>query len=419
MKIPRSLQHTGLVLGSVILSLLLIEGLSFLFLKNRGPSPQTEFPRDGEIWNFDDARKFSASPDRRGDLSRIILSGNFETQTIKTPAPTEEDFRFHKEAPSYPLSDKGHSLWTGRHGVTPNLDENFELIGSVTGKRKYRAHYTTDPFGRRKAWPEGKKNILFLGCSFTFGQGVNDEESFPFLVGKKSGWRTYNAGIPGASPSSILVRVFDQGFPGPLTTDETTVVFSLIPDHILRNVGTMSFFRANPTALSYFPYAYMDGETLKMLPSFGDDPTRVKPLLNFLANTNFTQAFNLDYPVLGKSEYVLIARVLQAIESNLKKRYPQIKNFVVAFFPTGHLRTQYRELRDVLQEENIRVFDYTFVNGPALLRNAFHLKYDGHPSPLGHDFYSELLIYDLRKLMTPGAESDSSRLGKTPPRPRL
>ena len=51
----------------------------------------------------------------------------------------------------------------------------------------YRATYTTDALGRR-ATPRpanAERAILFVGCSFTFGLGVNDDETLPWHVAKQ------------------------------------------------------------------------------------------------------------------------------------------------------------------------------------------------------------------------------------------
>ena len=58
--------------------------------------------------------------------------------------------------------------------------------------------YTTESNGLRVAPPWRKNDlagtVLFFGCSFTFGEGLNDSETLPYQVGIQSGgrYRTLN-----------------------------------------------------------------------------------------------------------------------------------------------------------------------------------------------------------------------------------
>ena len=394
-RIPRRLQNLLLVMGSLIFVAAIVEGYSFYLIRTRGLRWPFEPGLPGEIRNTDDARRIAQSNGPQAELARLLLEKNYR---ISHERPTPEDLNLHREPPDYLPGVKGSSLWKDSHGVTPDLDEEFELKGLYTRKTKYRAHYRTDHYGRRMTPAGEKKNILFLGCSFTFGQGVNDEETFPYLVGKKTGLRTYNAGIPGASPTMVLKRIREDEFPGPVSDAETTVIFTVIPDHIMRTIGTMALFRSHSTSLTHYPYAYLSGDELIVRDSFAGDPTLRKPFLYAFSRTNFARAFSVDYPVLTKDHYHLIARVFKEMEAGLRRKYPRMKHFVVSFFPAGNLRQQYRDLRDALVRENIRIFDFTFLHAPQFLDHSFSLKYDGHPGPVAYELYSDLLIHEIGKL---------------------
>ncbi|MDH3976584.1 MAG: SGNH/GDSL hydrolase family protein [Deltaproteobacteria bacterium] len=53
--------------------------------------------------------------------------------------------------------------------------------------------------GRRTKYSEGGKVVPFLGDSFTFGVGVEDQETYVSLLSQKSGIRFLNLGVPGSA----------------------------------------------------------------------------------------------------------------------------------------------------------------------------------------------------------------------------
>lgn len=50
------------------------------------------------------------------------------------------------------------------------------------------------------------RSLLALGCSFTFGYGVEAEQAFPYLVGEKLGLETKNVAMAGYGLSQILIQ---------------------------------------------------------------------------------------------------------------------------------------------------------------------------------------------------------------------
>lgn len=395
-RFPSSIQNLLLVLGSVLFTFSIVEGISYYLLRTSKHVFPVESPEQFEIWNFNDVKKFAKESGRVADIARLINFGKYE-ERLSPFRPTQEDKAFRDEEPSYPLSKNGNRLWITASIITPNLNEEFTLIGSESKRIKYKAHYTTDKSGRRKAWASGKKNIVFLGCSFTFGQGVNDENTFPYLVGEKLGVRTYNVGIPGSSPAMILKALREKTIPGEITDEETIVILTLVPEHLIRITGSILYFRNNSLAFTTHPFAYSHNGQIIIKDSFSDDPSYGKQFLYYLSRLNFPAAFGIDYPEPGKDNFLLMADIIKDIELEFRKKYPQTTKFIVSFFPTGNARVNNRKLKDFFISEKMNVFDFTFLNGPALLSDSYYLKYDGHPSPLAYELYSDLLVYELRK----------------------
>jgi hypothetical protein len=88
-----------------------------------------------------------------------------------------------------------------------------EIPKSVTLNQSPISDYTVNSFGYRcPEWtplPDGKKNVVVLGCSHTFGEGLDDSEVWVEQLAAKTDpkvLRWWNLGQPGAS-ADLIVRI--------------------------------------------------------------------------------------------------------------------------------------------------------------------------------------------------------------------
>ena len=85
-----------------------------------------------------------------------------------------------------------------------------ELPKGFGNKEFDGAHYTLNSFGYRcPEWdpmPDGKKNVVILGCSHTFGQGLNDDEHWVHIVSQTNTERCryWNLAQPGSSGDKVV-----------------------------------------------------------------------------------------------------------------------------------------------------------------------------------------------------------------------
>ncbi len=75
--------------------------------------------------------------------------------------------------------------------------------------------------------------IIFLGGSFTFGEGVEDHQTFPYLLSQRwEDWTVLNSAVMGWGTSHAYLKLTEQMnvLPPP-----TIVFYVMIPHHIKRN----------------------------------------------------------------------------------------------------------------------------------------------------------------------------------------
>ena len=112
--------------------------------------------------------------------------------------------------------------------------------------------YTTDSDGLRVAPPYRKDDlagtVLFLGCSFTFGEGLDDNATLPYQVGAQSGgrYRTFNFGVGAHGPQQMLAAI-EQGMVGQVVdTIPRYAYYIALPGHVWRAAGRVAWGRHAP-----------------------------------------------------------------------------------------------------------------------------------------------------------------------------
>lgn len=167
------------------------------------------------------------------------------------------------------------------------LIANRSVRYSVPGE--FDITYETDENGFRKIKNTAENpdfNIYFFGDSFTFGDGVDNHETFPAIIKEKhlkKNVNVYNAGVMGYGIVQMFQRFLmleDQIQPGDL------VIFTPISQDIKRNLSDF-----------YFPYFIQFTNILKLdnFPFFNNGVVTYRKLENNFYNTLKLVAGNARY----------------------------------------------------------------------------------------------------------------------------
>ncbi len=321
---------------------------------------------------------------------------------ITTKAQIDHDLT--NEAPSYPLIGEKTGRYLKERGrYASNLEDTFILRGKETGRPKYKVKYTIDAFGRRKTFftPEKnfKANLLFMGCSFTFGEGTETELIFPSLLAKEHPQlKVTNMGMAGTSVSVELMSIYfkwEKFLQGIDRTVPTYVIHTFIDDHIQRIVGTSTILARSKWHFKD-PYFYLSNDKLKFGGLFETDFWNFRWLFMKYGQTNFARASLLGLPTINDNHLKLTAKIYRQLKDEMQESFPELRDFIVAIYPGNNFYS--KDLMKFLSAEGITVLDYSEFDIYTLLNSHHRHLGDAHPSPLAHEFYAELLKNDLRRL---------------------
>jgi hypothetical protein len=236
---------------------------------------------------------------------------------------------------------------------------------------------------------ESINKIIFIGGSFTQGWGVNDKETFTYLLQKKfTDFKLFNFGVGGYGGHQSLLtleRVFKE------KEDVKNVIYGFLPHHEVRNVAAGSWL----WLLTHF-----SKRGLVKLPYSSISDT------NLLVRNKSTQ-----YIKLPLSEYsALIAKIEKKIMKfkSFKREKDQtqislliieamhdlsIKNnskfTIIMFRKFGDARE--KKYEQFFNQKNISNIKCYFPNG-----SKYTVPGDGHPNELSHKIMSDCIFKKLK-----------------------
>ena len=127
------------------------------------------------------------------------------------------------------------------HRAKPGYKNSCELL--YDGQLVFDATYTIDEDGLRVGPTEAEDApracVLFFGGSYTFGEGVDDEATMPYLVGARSAglYRVRNFGFSGYGPHQMLAQIESGVVARVADCDPAYAVYQAHPHHVLRAGG--------------------------------------------------------------------------------------------------------------------------------------------------------------------------------------
>lgn len=77
------------------------------------------------------------------------------------------------------------------------------ITGEVEGWKVYTNDYGFRDTADRKTWSDFRQSVVVIGCSQTFGWGIDYEHTFTHLLEQKLGRQVVNLGIPAVSFDTV------------------------------------------------------------------------------------------------------------------------------------------------------------------------------------------------------------------------
>lgn len=281
------------------------------------------------------------------------------------------------------------------HTPRPNVTSGARL--TVDGAVIFDYTYHTDAFRRRIA-PASASNsvrnqaVIFFGDSYTFGEGVNDDETLPNQVARlRPGVAVYNYAFSGYGPNHMLARLESMNTRAEVPEPHAVGVYVFIPNHVRRVIGAFSVISWS----RHSPYYVLEDGLPTRLGSFQGERSRLTGWYDFLKGDQVLKYLALDFPPRLNDEYHALteAIVVQAAE-RFSAQFEGGEFYVVLYPSSPEDEFPARETGTRLSVRGLRVLDYTDLL-PEPVEDHFFLPYDSHPRPSAHALVAAQLAEDL------------------------
>jgi hypothetical protein len=219
-------------------------------------------------------------------------------------------------------------------------------------------NFSTDTLSRRiiptnDSLKSGRnKYALFLGCSYTYGDGVSDDETMPYFFEQKSPIHlAQNYGFMGYSPLHSLAIFQHRNLRKEVKEPQGFAVYTYINDQIDRVIPASRWIE-----LMQGRFPNLIHKTMETNGIFLKKHHVLYDLVHWAGNTNTAQYFRIGYPKIhNNAHYQLVIDVLKKTKQEYQRQFKN-DNFYVIIFPGSSLDSSMKTMFD---QSGIKYFDYS------------------------------------------------------------
>jgi len=247
--------------------------------------------------------------------------------------------------------------------------------------------------------------VVFFGGSLTFGHGVEDNQTLPYLVSLKSGgkYRTYNLGFNGWGAHHMLAILEHNLEKDILDCEPKFAIYQALVNHVDRVTGRGSWDKNGPN------YVFDDNGDIVYEGKFSES-NQTDQLNNYISDNIFlkylykSRIFRKLAPrvVLTLNRSSNVDRYLAIVEKAktiFESRYPNSEFYIILWDDPKFSDISISLIHKSLLERGIKVFLVSdmlpdFRNNPGQYRLSPN---DRHPAPVAYDFISSYTIENILK----------------------
>ncbi|MBY0384290.1 hypothetical protein K2X05_03950 [bacterium] len=246
------------------------------------------------------------------------------------------------QSPNYhiPLERSG-DVWIEENDGYINLKANYtafhKAIHPDTSEIVYDVKYSQDLFRRRLTighTQNASKHLILSGCSSTFGEGINDDQTLSYFLQKKMPEaNVFNLGIPGGSVVTALTTITTRNNWDGISPKNGLLLFSYSTKiHVPRFLGTImivgswyhhgAFLKTNKAGNYEYGGIYYLHKPLRSV------------LSKILSQSKLLSAINFDWPLVNDRAIENYAKAIDQLKMHYRKKYSSENELVVYFWPT-------------------------------------------------------------------------------------
>lgn len=278
--------------------------------------------------------------------------------------------------------------------------KNENLFARVidANERVFDVTATTDKWGRRitpiRNSKQPDRHLIFFGCSNTYGEGVEQEETIPFYTADATKqYRSYNLAISGGSIADAWAYTNVLDLLEDIPEKQGYAFYLFLDTHISRYKGDLTnlhgWIENRPLVRPK-----KDGQ-VHFYGRYGNANPTLAFLSKWAKKSYLLSALKFNLPPIREQDLKDFVQVAASVRDAYEKKFGKENPFVFVFY-FQYARYYAPKLKPLLEQAGIRYLDYSGFDLEQLSDQYLHIKYDGHPNALAHKIVGELIAEDLK-----------------------
>ncbi|MBU6141434.1 MAG: hypothetical protein KGP29_07795 [Proteobacteria bacterium] len=278
----------------------------------------------------------------------------------------------------------------------------------------YDVTYNFDQNGLRVTSNDNKarnnNDILFFGCSFAFGEGLNDSDTFPFqLIEKtKNTYDGHNFAFHGYGAHQMLALLEDKKFVNKVVDKAKVkyVFYEMIPDHIKRVAGhhiSMIWGISSPRYEIQNDEAVYTGSFKDYYEKNPKSRTR-KFLIKYVHDLGRSRSYFINY-LVGKAQLnsklkgfkmsvdekdsELLVKIVEKSSKIVEKDYGA-KFYTIIWDDTDEQEVNYIKTR--FDQIGVKYFLVSEIIKDIKDTKKYFMEHDGHPKGLTNEVVADFVF---------------------------
>ena len=305
----------------------------------------------------------------------------------------------YKEPPAEDVKYAKDYFFIDSNGITraqPSRRYSASSFSGRTGKLIYDVFYTIDEHGSRVTpapHPELRhKHLLFFGCSFTFGEGLQDGQTYPAQIALRAKtYMPYNYGFHGDSPAEMLAKLESGTLFSEVQKEEGLLIYLFMDAHVPRVAGAMSIAASWGKNRPYYVLGG-NGEPRRQ-GNFTTGRPVLSKIYGILAQSKLLKLLKIDFPPRMTERHIeMTARLIEKSARLYHKQFPKGR-FVVVLHPVS-FRYGTRLLR-YLKAMHLEAYDCRGLFDASRPEYVLSPE-DLHPNSLADAELAKQIVKDLK-----------------------
>ncbi len=280
-------------------------------------------------------------------------------------------------------------------------NETFRHVGRALqdGQIIFDVEYNFDEHGRRKLpfEPENpflsSRHLILSGCSFDFGEGLQDNETLAAQLQKRFPGKVYNLSRSGASVvDAVALMQTTQAWDTVEPSSGMVLAHFSINLHMVRFLGTLmsigrwnqfgAFLEEDPKNSGHFRFGGLYAKNQPFRTGIG----------MVMAQSNFLKAIEFDWPPIDDRALENYARVLLFLKLKYQQKTRSSNQLVVYLHPGEE---QARRIIPFLEKYGIYYLDYSNLLLKKFATESLTIPHEGHPSKEYNRILGQQITHDL------------------------